>query len=78
MNHDDLLIEYSDDRRRGERPEIRRALEQLRTLGKCSRCGRPAAAIIGATRAVCRRCCDDWLALTPMERRATRVEWARR
>jgi transposase-like protein len=81
-------LEWSDDARRGERPEIRAAIEQVRqTLSlnvvTCSRCRRQTAThLIGVRsnkpRAVCGGCASEWSALTPNARASAATDWARR
>jgi hypothetical protein len=82
MNHNDL--EWSDDLRRGERPEIRAAISRLRAAvlphTQCVRCrNRTATHLIDSgKRAVCGVCADDWRSLTPMQRMQARTDLARR
>jgi hypothetical protein len=79
-----VIWEYSEDRRRGELPHIRMAVDGLRRRldCPCSRChARDATQLIDlyhAPRAVCGTCYDHWRGLTQIERRAAGLEFQRR
>ena len=74
--------EYSENRDRATLPHIRRAINELRGIrgAKCSRCRTKNAmylidAMQGGGRAVCAGCKQDWVALSPLERRQARADF---
>jgi len=77
-------LEWSDDLKRGERPEIRAAIAAVRTAlvprNPCQRCRNRAAThlIDQCKRAVCASCADIWRSMTPLERAQSRIDFARR
>jgi hypothetical protein len=72
-----MIVEYSENRQRGDMPHIRKAIEALRGATArsvaCARCrtGRATHLIdaFRSPRAVCERCAGDWSALSALERR---------
>ena len=79
-----LDLEWSDDLRRGERPEIRAAIDRLKATvipyTSCVRCRTRAAThlIDHRKRGVCGGCADVWRSLSPVQRMQARNDFARR
>ena len=77
---DDRPLEYSEDRRRGDRPELRKLIDAVRgrltSKVDCSRCKRGHGTHLIDTfrspRVVCRDCFWRWADMTPVERRRER------
>ena len=81
---DDRPIEYSEDRRRGERPELRKIIEAVRgrltRKTACATCRRGIVHrddavlidVYNRPRVVCRGCYGTWERMSPVERRQTR------
>ena len=83
MTTDDQL-EWSDDLRRGERPEIRAAIAAVRSAlvpkNPCARHrDRIATHLIDqCRRAVCADCAQAWRSMTELERMRARIDFASR
>lgn len=79
-----LPVEFSEDRRRGEMPHIRRAVEALERVSQttCADCRTRSATHLVNVRstplALCAHCADGWRSMSPLMRRQAGAEWSRR